>query len=48
MSIVGPVPDWMFEKGKLSKNYFTKEKLIYMDAVNELIFRFLFFIFKGK
>ena len=33
---------------ELSKNYFTKEKLIYMDAVNELIYRFLFFIFKGS
>ena len=44
MSIVGPVPDWMFEKGKLSKNYFTKEKLIFMDAVNKL---YNFLIFKG-
>ena len=37
MSIVGPVPDWMFERGKLSKNYFTKEKLIYMDAVKNYL-----------
>ena len=35
MSIIGPFPDWMYEKGKLVKNYFTKEKLIFMDAVSE-------------
>lgn len=40
MSIIGSFPDWMYEKGKLVKNYFTKEKLIFMDAV------ILFYMFK--
>ena len=34
MGIVGPFPDWMLEKGKLVNDYFTKERLIYID-VNE-------------
>lgn len=34
MGIVGPFPDWMLEKGKLVNDYFTKEKLLYME-VNE-------------
>lgn len=39
MSIIGPFPDWMYEKGKLVKNYFTKEKLIFMDAVKIIIYK---------
>jgi len=39
MSVIGPFPDWMYEKGKLVKNYFTKEKLIFMDAVYFLIYK---------
>ena len=34
MGIVGPFPDWMLEKGKLVNEYFTQERLIYME-VNE-------------
>ena len=31
IGICGPFPDWMFEKGKLVGDYFTKEKLLYME-----------------
>jgi hypothetical protein len=32
MGIVGPFPDWMLERGKLANDYFTKEKLLYMEV----------------
>jgi hypothetical protein len=32
MGILGPVPEWMFEKGKLVNDYFTREKLIFMEV----------------
>lgn len=31
MGICGPFPDWMFEKGKLVNDFFTKDKLLYME-----------------
>lgn len=31
VGICGPIPDWMFEKGKLVNDFFTKEKLLYME-----------------
>lgn len=31
IGICGPFPDWMFEKGKLANDFFTKEKLLYME-----------------
>jgi len=34
MGIVGPFPDWMLEKGRLVNNFFTQERLIYIE-VNE-------------
>jgi hypothetical protein len=33
MGIIGPFPDWMLEKGKLVNDYFTKERLIYMQVI---------------
>ena len=35
IGICGPIPNWMFEKGKLVNDFFTKEKLIYMEPNNE-------------
>ena len=32
IGIIGPIPNWMFEKGKTIKTLFTKEKLLYMEA----------------
>lgn len=46
MSIIGPFPDWMYEKGKLVKNYFTKEKLIFMDAVK--IYKYCLIIYHDR
>ena len=31
IGICGPIPNWMYEKGKLVNDYFTQEKLIYME-----------------
>ena len=31
IGICGPFPNWMYEKGKLVKDFFTKEKLLYME-----------------
>lgn len=31
IGICGPFPDWMYEKGKLANDFFTKEKLLYME-----------------
>lgn len=32
IGIVGPIPDWMFSKGKTVKTLFSKEKLLFMEA----------------
>ena len=32
IGIIGPIPNWMFEKGRTIKTLFTKEKLLYMEA----------------
>jgi hypothetical protein len=32
VGIVGPFPDYMLEKGKLVNDYFTKERLLYMEV----------------
>ncbi|MCQ2818105.1 MAG: DYRK family dual specificity protein kinase [archaeon] len=32
IGIIGPIPDWMFEKGKTVKDLFTDELLLYMEA----------------
>jgi hypothetical protein len=37
MGIVGPFPDWMLERGKLVNDFFTKERLIYMQVKDLLI-----------
>lgn len=34
MGIIGPFPNWMFEKGKLVNDYFSKERLIHMEVSN--------------
>ena len=31
IGICGPIPNWMYEKGKLVNDFFTKEKLLYME-----------------
>ena len=31
IGICGPFPNWMYEKGKLVNDFFTKEKLLYME-----------------
>ena len=35
IGIIGPFPDWMFEKGKNVKDLFCKEKLLFMEVPNE-------------
>ena len=37
IGIIGPIPEWMFEKGSTVNGMFCKEKLLYMeaDAVND-------------
>ena len=32
IGIIGPIPDWMYEKGKTVKSMFCKEKLLFMEA----------------
>ena len=31
IGICGPIPNWMYDKGKLVNDFFTKEKLLYME-----------------
>jgi len=43
LGIIGPFPEWMIKEGRLVKNFFTKERLLYQDvrisiAQNGLIF----------
>ena len=37
IGIIGPIPEWMYEKGSTVNGMFCKEKLLYMEAeaVNE-------------
>ena len=35
IGIIGPFPDWMLNEGKLVHKFFTKERLLYQDAVTE-------------
>ena len=37
MGIAGPIPDWMFNTGKLINDYFSKEKLLYIEVNESLI-----------
>jgi len=36
IGICGPIPDWMFNTGKLINDYFSKEKLIYIEVNDDL------------
>ena len=31
IGICGSIPNWMYEKGNLVNDFFTKEKLLYME-----------------
>jgi serine/threonine protein kinase len=35
IGIVGPMPEYIFEKGRLIHNFFTREKLLYQEASEE-------------
>jgi len=35
IGIIGPFPEWMMKEGRLVNKFFTKEKLLYQDAVGD-------------
>lgn len=32
IGIIGPFPEWMMKEGRLVNNFFTREKLLYMEV----------------
>ncbi|EAS00422.2 Serine/Threonine kinase domain protein (macronuclear) [Tetrahymena thermophila SB210] len=35
IGIIGPFPEWMMKEGRLVQNFFTREKLLYMEVFEE-------------
>ncbi|KAL4470446.1 hypothetical protein ABPG74_012057 [Tetrahymena malaccensis] len=35
IGIIGPIPEWMFQEGRLVNNFFTNKRLLYQDVFEE-------------
>jgi len=44
IAIVGPFPEWMMKEGRLVSNFFTREKLLYLE-VRQNTLEFIYYWF---